>query len=281
MMGLQYEVFVSKRPGIQRSLPPGHEHLRWVPTSFTLIYGDKEAVLVDAPLTVAATKEVLDWVVASGKDLKFIYITHPHADHYFGAGAILEKFSNAKAIATKETVSGMKKEIARERSDDPFWRKLFVGQLPDELVEATTMESDEFELEGKKLMVVRTGHTDTDDTSTLFVPSIGLAVTGDATYNNVHLYLVESNTKQLRLEWIAALDKIELLKPKAVVSGHKDPSQNDDPRVIEQTRTYLKTLEKLNDETETTEELYYRMLDLYPTSLNPGSLWGAVNMLKG
>jgi glyoxylase-like metal-dependent hydrolase (beta-lactamase superfamily II) len=279
-MGLQYEVFVSKRPGVNRSLPAGHDELKWVPTSFTLIYGEKEAVLVDAPLTAAGAKEVLDWVVGSGKDLKFIYVTHPHGDHYFGIGALLEKFPNAKAIATKEAVSGMMKELAREQSDDPFWKKLFPGELPDNLVGAEILEGDEFDLEGEKLVVVKTGHTDTDNTSTLFVPSIGLAVTGDATYNNVHQYLLESNTKQLRLEWIAALDKIGSLRPRAVVSGHKDPSQDDDPRVIEETRSYLETLEKLNGETKTVEELYYRMLDLYPTRLNPGSLWGAATMLK-
>ena len=279
-MGLHYEVFVTKRPGVNRSLPAGHDELKWVPTSSTLIYGEREAVLVDTPLTVAAGKEVLDWVVASGKELKFIYITHPHGDHYFGVGVLLEKFPKAKAIATKETVGGMLKELAREQSDDPFWRKLFPGEVPDKLVGAEALEGDEFELEGERLVTVRTGHTDTDNTSTLFVPSIGLAVTGDATYNNVHQYLMESNTKELRREWIAALDKIESLQPRAVVSGHKDPSQDDSPHVIRETRTYLETLERLNKETKTVEELYYRMLDLYPTRLNPGALWGAATMLK-
>jgi hypothetical protein len=83
---------------------------------------------------------------------------------------------------------------------------------------------------------VRTGHTDRDNKSTLFVPPIGLAVTGDATYNNVHQYLMGSSTKELRLEWISAFDEIRSLKPKSVVSGHQDPAQEDSPNVIEETR---------------------------------------------
>ena len=51
---------------------------------------------------------------------------------------------------------------------------------------------------------------DTDYTTCLNVPSIGLVVAGDAAYNDVHLYLVESNVNS-RQEWIAALDKIETL----------------------------------------------------------------------
>jgi hypothetical protein len=59
-------------------------------------------------------------------------------------------------------------------------------------------------------------------------------VAGDAIYNDLHLYLVESNP-QTRGEWIAALDKIELLNPRAIVASHKRPERDDDPRTIEET----------------------------------------------
>jgi hypothetical protein len=65
------------------------------------------------------------------------------------------------------------------------------------------------------LVVVPLGHTDIDNTTCLYVPSIGLVVAGDAAYNGVHLYLAESNPQTCR-EWIAALDTIEALKPRAV-----------------------------------------------------------------
>jgi glyoxylase-like metal-dependent hydrolase (beta-lactamase superfamily II) len=72
------------------------------------------------------------------------------------------------------------------------------------------LEGDEIDLEGNKLVVVRVGHTDTDDSTCLHVPSIGLVLAGDAVYNGIHPFLIESN-RQTRLEWIAALDKIDAL----------------------------------------------------------------------
>jgi len=78
------------------------------------------------------------------------------------------------------------------------------------------------------LVAVELGHTDTDYTTCLHVPSIGLVVAGDAAYNDVHLYLAESNA-QTRQEWIAALDKIESLNPRAVVASHKRPENDDNP----------------------------------------------------
>ena len=70
---------------------------------------------------------------------------------------------------------------------------------------------------------------DTEHTTCLHVPSAGLVVAGDAAYNDVHLYLAESNT-ETRREWIAALDTIESLKPRAVIAGHKKPEKNDGPQ---------------------------------------------------
>src|SRR5216684_973400 len=74
--------------------------------------------------------------------------------------------------------------------------------------------------------------------------SIGLVVAGDAAYNDVHLYLAESNA-QKRQEWIAALDKIQSLNPRAVVASHKRPENDDDPRIIEETRQYIRDFDRL------------------------------------
>ncbi len=41
---------------------------------------------------------------------------------------------------------------------------------------------------GQQLRAIELGHTDTDGTSGLHVPSIGLLVAGDAVYGDVHLY---------------------------------------------------------------------------------------------
>ena len=106
------------------------------------------------------------------------------------------------------------------------------------------------------------GHTDTD-TTCLHVPSIGLVVAGDAAYNGAHLYLAESNP-QPRREWIAAVDTIEALKPRAVISGNKRPENDDNPKIIEETRQYIRDFDRLAGTTTTAQELYAEMLHLYP-----------------
>ena len=109
------------------------------------------------------------------------------------------------------------------------WKAAFPGQIPDRLVIAEELKGNVIDLEGQELVAVELGHTDTDHTTCLNVPSIGLVVAGDAAYNDVHLYLAESNA-QTRREWISALDKIESLNPRAVVASHKRPENDDNPQ---------------------------------------------------
>ena len=275
---LRYKVFTAARPGLNRDLPPGRESLMWVANSATLIHGERDAVLVDTFLTVEQSSGLADAIVASGKTLKAIYVTHAHGDHFFGIKVLQDRFPSAKALATPEVVAKMKLQVTPEKLNSR-WRKLFPNQIPDVISIADPLQGDEIDLEGNKLVVVRVGHTDIDDSTCLHVPSIGLVVAGDAVYNGIHPFLNESN-RQTRLEWIAALDKIDALKPFAVVAGHKIPGNDDSPRNVDETRQYIRDFIRLNDATKTARELYDKMLELYPDRANPGSLWSSAAAAK-
>src|ERR1700688_5324414 len=137
--GLQWEVLTIKRPGLTRDLPPGKEELMWVANSSTLICGERDAVLVDTFLTPEQSQALLSWVVASGKNLIAIYVTHGHGDHFFGLAPLLEHFPHARAVATPEVVKAMHEQLS-PASVDHFWRRLFPGQIPDRLLVAEPLE---------------------------------------------------------------------------------------------------------------------------------------------
>jgi glyoxylase-like metal-dependent hydrolase (beta-lactamase superfamily II) len=275
---LKWDVLVTKRQGLNRDLPPGKEQWMWVPTSATLISGERDAVLVDAFLTVEQAHAAVEWIAASGKNLTTIYITHGHGDHFFGIGALLDRFPNAKAVATPDVLKVMRRQVSPEFVAS-FWNARYPGQIPEHLVLAEELKGNVIDLEGRDLVVVEVGHTDTDHTTCLHVPSVGLVVAGDAAYNDVHLYLMESNTRT-RQEWISALDTIEKLIPRAVIAGHKKPEKDDGPRIVEETRQYIRDFERVAEMTTTARELYDKMLELYPDRANPGSLWGSAHVAK-
>jgi len=276
---IEWDVLITKRqPSAGRDLPPGKEQWMWVPSSATLISGERDAVLVDTFLTVEQSIALVNWVAQSGKNLTTIYVTHGHGDHFFGIAAIQERFPKARALATPGVVKVMQKEASPESLAD-FWNARYPGQIADRLIIAEPLYGNVIDLEGQELVAIELGHTDTDNTTCLHVPSVGLVVAGDAVYNDDHLYLIESNA-QTRREWIAALDTIESLGPRAVIAGHKKPGTDNSPRIIEETRQYIRDFDRLAQMTTTARELYDQMLELYPNRANPGALWGSALAAK-
>ncbi len=277
---LKWDVFVTPGiPVVTRDRPAGVAETRFQAMASTLIYGAKDAVLVDAFLTTEQSAALADWVASKNKNLIAIYITHGHGDHWFGAATILDRFPKARLVATRSTVEVMRQN-ASPAALDGAWRPSFPGQIPERRVIADALEGSVIELEGRELVAVELGHTDTDATTCLHVPSIGLIVAGDAAYNDVHLYLAESNARSRR-EWIAALDKLESLHPRAVVATHKRPENDDSPKIIDETRRYIRDFDRLAATTKSAQELYDEMLALYPNRVNPGwALWSSARAAK-
>ncbi|MGB7493085.1 MAG: hypothetical protein WBW05_01660, partial [Candidatus Acidiferrum sp.] len=115
-------------------------------------------------------------------------------------------------------------------------------------------------LEGHELRIIEQGHTDSADTTSLHVPSIGLIVAGDVVYNECHMY-VGDTTPENRKNWVAALDGLATLKPAIVVAGHKKPGAPDSPSAIQDTKRYLLDFDRLQQTTASDEELFNQMTE--------------------
>jgi glyoxylase-like metal-dependent hydrolase (beta-lactamase superfamily II) len=276
---LRYEVLVNE--GVRRErdmrLPDGSPIVS-SPVASTLVLGDNDAVLVDPPFTYEQIDRVGDWIERSGKRLAYIYATHGHGDHWFGADRIMGRFPGAIAYATQKTIAMMHQQATVGRAQR--WDIDFPGLIPESPVVFQPILTNGFTLEGRRCVAIEVGHTDTDDTTVLHVASIGLVVAGDVAYNGVHQYLLESRGGGIQ-SWLAALDIVEGLAPRAVVAGHKNQTLPDDPAILGQTRQYLIDAQRLLDKKPTPLEFFDRMLALYPDRLNPGPLWyGALGLLS-
>jgi glyoxylase-like metal-dependent hydrolase (beta-lactamase superfamily II) len=277
---LRWDVFLAPSiPAITSDLPPGEKLRPWPPISSTLISGERDAALVDTPITVEQARAVANWIAASGKNLTTIYATHGHGDHFFGTSTVLERFPGARFVARPDVIKIMRQQASPE-SLATFWNPRFPGQISSQLAIAEELAGNVIDLEGHDLVSVPLGFADTASTTCLHVSAVGLIVAGDAAYNGVHLHLSESPDPQKRQEWIAAVDKMESLKPRAVVAGHKRVGNDDGPKILGETRRYVRDFERLAVQTTTARELYDQMLKLYPDWGNRGALWSSVRAIK-
>jgi hypothetical protein len=131
------------------------------------------------------------------------------------------------------------------------------------LVAPEPYERGTFTLEGHELRIIEQGHTDSADTRSLHVLSIGLIVAGDVVYNECHMY-VGDTTPESRKQWIAALDRLAALNPATVVAGHKKPGAPDSPTAIQDTKRYLQDLDRLQKSATSDKHLFEQMTELSP-----------------
>src|SRR5205807_4362377 len=164
-MTLRWDVYLAPSiPAITSDLPPGEKERPWPPISSTLISGERDAVLVDTPITVEQARALANWVVASGKNLTTIYATHGHGDHFFGTSTVLERSPDARFVARPEVIKVMRQQASPE-SLATFWNPRFPGQISSQLAIAEALTGNVISLEGHDLISVPLGFTDTAGTT--------------------------------------------------------------------------------------------------------------------
>ena len=128
------------------------------PTTSTLLTGPTEAVLVDAQYMEGDVAELARRIESSGRTLTTIYITHAHADHYFGLEWLLDRFPTARAVAlpavVADRIEGGRHHLRRERARgyriDQDGRCQLGGQMPGQMVDGC--------LGGRIGIVTQAGH---------------------------------------------------------------------------------------------------------------------------
>jgi glyoxylase-like metal-dependent hydrolase (beta-lactamase superfamily II) len=273
---LSYDVFVNDPPPQDGVLPNG-EPKRFSPMASTLIYGAEDAVLTDPGLTADQARVLGDWVAGKDRNLTDIFITHGHGDHWFAAGLLAERFG-ARVVASAGTIAQMHGSVAARPL---LWDKVYPGMIPPSPVTAVTVPGARFTLEGHDLVIVEVGHTDSDDTSVLNVPALGLVVAGDSIYNGVHMYLGQSAVGGFG-PWRDAIGKVEALGPRHIVAGHQNSQLDDDAgRTIAETRQYLDDAEELLRSQTTAAGFFNAKIERYPHHLGRMILWVSASALYG
>ncbi len=271
---LRYEVHVSGMEPLATPSPlqsPRGEVPHWSAVSSTLVYGDTEAVLVDPGMTIAQGEHVAEWVKGFGRRLSAVYLTHDHGDHWYATTTLLEHFPDTPVYSTEGVIAGMRRG-SPDGQPTALFAGIFPGKLSDTPVVAQPVPDGGLSVDGYALNPIEVGHSDTDDTTILHVPSIGLVIAGDVIYNNVHQFVGESADGGLD-SWLAAIDIVESLSPSAVVAGHKDATRGDDPSITVETRAYLEAVRSILDTKPSRAEFYDNVLARFPARVNPTTVW--------
>ena len=282
-MSLDFDVFVvdpkpipSAVPGFEEAAGPA----TWPPSTSTLISDGDAALLVDCLITQREGQELAAWVKSHGREPGYVYITHPHADHFLGLPEILAAFPEAKPVALAESIPAMEEQVSPGYLR--AWGGFFPGQLTARPVAPKPLTGITIPVGSSAATVIPVGTTDTGHSSVLHVPGLSLVVSGDVVYNRTHLWM-SGSTPDSRASWARALDTVAALDAGTLIAGHRDPRAPDDDarRQVGESRRYIADFEEGLDRSASPAELIDRMTAAYPDLANPYTLWVAAYDLLG
>ncbi|WP_326982362.1 MBL fold metallo-hydrolase [Chryseobacterium sp. MYb264] len=227
------------------------------PITSTIIYGDKEAMLVDAQFEKQYVEALVKEIKATGKNLKTVFISHSDPDFYFGLDVIKKAFPNVKIISTAQTAYLIS---ASKDGKLAVWEPKLKSDAPSELIvpEAVNTIPD---LEGNKIEIKQ--NIDDPAHSFLWIPSIKTIVGGISVTVESHIWMADTQNKAAIDQWISQIDAMKALNPKQVVPSHY-AKLDLSPNSLDFVKNYLENYKKAVTENKTSEAIINYMVTHYP-----------------
>lgn len=206
----------------------------------TLVYGEKDAVVIDAGFTRADALRIAANVLDSGKQLTTIYVSQADPDYYFGVETLKEIFPQADVVTTPAV---LEKLSAKLTSKVAFWGPKMGANAPHQPVLPRALDGTTLTLEGQAIEI-RGTQGPLAHRPYAWIPSLKAVVGNIGVFGNMHVWTADTQTPALRAAWVAQLDEMAALKPELVIPGHMKAGTPMDASTLGFTKDYLLTFEK-------------------------------------
>ncbi|MDT5169919.1 MAG: hypothetical protein QOD02_3250, partial [Mycobacterium sp.] len=217
---------------------------------------------IDAQHIRTDVAELSQFIGRRGTRLTTIYVTHGHADHWYGAGELVARFPGARVVATLPVLEYIH-QVAEVEAQQ--WAAMFGDRVVKPTAVPEALDGLTLELEGYELRIVEVGQGDIRPSTVVHIPAIDAVVAGDVVYNQIHAMLGLSGPREWE-RWIQSVDVVEKLSPQMIVCGHKKPESSDREvdRMLDETRTYISDFAEGAQSLNSAEELIGLMKSKYP-----------------
>ena len=229
-----------------------------------LIMGERDAVLVDPPFTLADAHRVTAMVLDSGRNLTHIFVTHDHPDHFFAMEVMADAFPNARIVAHPTVVEDIWRSL-------PFkvarWSPALGDNGPAYPSAPIALTEDRIMLEGHELQVIGPMQGDHRHSTVLWIPTIRALIAGDIVFNEVHLWLGEHDLAAVAA-WGQTVEQLLALDPAIVVAGHARPGLPDDVSGLRFTGDYLAAWPQLVASSASAADMQAQVRAAFPTTID-------------
>ena len=244
------------------------------PVTSTIVYGKKDAALIDAQFQKQYAEQVVKEIKNMKKNLKYVFVSYHDPDYYFGLNVIHKAFPEAKIISTAQTAYLI--EASKDMKLD-VWKKQLGTDAPDTLIVPEVVDTLPT-IEGNALEVKYSK----DDSAHPFVwiPSLKAIVGGGSVTEGVHIWMADTQGDKGIERWQQVISAMKQLEPATVVPAHF-VSSDYKPQVLDFVGKYLADYRQAAAKSNNAAELTAAMEKAWPQLPGKDNLVFSAKVFKG
>ena len=244
------------------------------PVTSTIVYGKKDAALIDAQFQKQFAEQVVKEIKDMKKNLKYVFVSYHDPDYYFGLNVIHKAFPEAKIISTAQTAYLI--EASKDMKLN-VWKKQLGTDAPDTLIVPEVVDSLPA-IEGNALEI----KYDKDDSAHPFVwiPSLKAIVGGGSVTEGGHIWMADTQGDKGIERWQQVISAMKQLEPATVVPAHF-VSSDYKPQVLDFVGKYLADYRQAAAKSHNAAELTAAMEKAWPQLPGKDNLVFSAKVFKG
>ncbi len=245
------------------------------PVTSTIVYGKKDAALVNAQFQKQYAEEVVKEIKGLKKNLKYVFVSYNDPDYYFGLDVIRKAFPDVQILSTAQTAYLIE---ASKDSKLGVWKNQLGADAPDTLFVPQPVDSLPA-IEGNDLQI----KYNKDDSAHPFVwiPSLRTVVGASSVAQKGHPWMADTQGDKGIERWQNVISTIKQLNPTTVIPSHFIISSNYQPAILDTISKYLADYRQAAAKSHNADELISAMEKLYPQMPGKDNLVFGAKVFKG
>ncbi len=245
------------------------------PVTSTIVYGKKDAALINAQFQKQYAEEVVKEIKGLKKNLKYVFVSYNDPDYYFGLDVIRKAFPDVQILSTAQTAYLIE---ASKDSKLGVWKNQLGADAPDTLFVPQPVDSLPA-IEGNDLQI----KYNKDDSAHPFVwiPSLRTVVGASSVAQEGHPWMADTQGDKGIERWQNVISTIKQFNPTTVIPSHFIISSNYQPAILDTISKYLADYRQAAAKSHNANELISAMEKLYPQMPGKDNLVFGAKVFKG
>ncbi|HEL2406807.1 TPA: cytoplasmic protein [Streptococcus suis] len=240
----------------------------------TLIIKNGKALLVGSGFKQSEGERIVRYLQDAQLTLEKIFIIQGDPDYYFALEPIKKSFPEAIVYATSYVIDHILKTVSKKLQ---VWGDSLGDQAPKNIILPALIQESTLEFEGDKWEFFGSEPSQIN----LWNAETKTIIGGINTFNQIHLFLADSQTTEQLKAWQDRLKDMKALDASLIIPGHADSESSFDSQALDFSIAYIEVAIKLKKEVKDSATFVAKMKEKFPNLRNEAVLELSAKVLTG